>query len=111
MASSDKSEFLHGTLEMLVLRILAEGEENGFAIVGRIRALSSNVLTVEEGSLYPALYRMERRGWLAPRWGTSENNRRAKFYRITRTGRRQLRERTEGWAEFTAGVAGVMEPR
>ena len=110
MSTKDTSELLHGPLEMLALRALQDGEENGFAIARKVQKMSSNALALEEGSLYPALYRMERKGWLRPRWGTSENNRRAKFYRLTPTGYRQLAERAEGWAEFRTAVAKVMEP-
>ncbi|MEE2776267.1 MAG: helix-turn-helix transcriptional regulator [Acidobacteriota bacterium] len=83
---------------------------NGFAISRKIQKMSRKALALEEGSLDPALFRMERKGWLRLRWGTSENNRWAKFYRLTPTGYRQLAERAEGWAEFSTAVAKVMEP-
>lgn len=112
--SDDRSqghEFLHGTLELLVLRVLEGGAENGYAIARSIEDRSGKALSVEEGSLYPALYRMERRGWITSRWGKSENNRRAKFYRISALGARQLRSRSEAWQDFSSGVARVLEER
>ena len=87
LAFLQRLSYLHGTLEMLILRVLDEGSENGFAIAKRIAEMSTDTLLIEEGSLYPALYRMERRGWILPRWGRSANNRRAKFYRLTAAGR------------------------
>ena len=103
------SELLHGTLELLVLRLL-EGEPlNGYAIGRRIEELTDDALKVDEGSLYPALYRMERRGWLQSSWGTTENNRRAKFYRLTSAGRKQLAQEAGYWVRVTAGIARIME--
>jgi transcriptional regulator len=103
------SDQLHGTLDMLVLKILANGAQHGYAITMRLEQLSASVLQVEEGSLYPALYRMEQRGWIASEWAVTENNRRARFYKLTRTGRRQLEAETESWARLTAAVASVLE--
>jgi PadR family transcriptional regulator PadR len=103
------SDQLHGTLDMLVLKILANGAQHGYAITMRLEQLSASVLQVEEGSLYPALYRMEQRGWIASEWAVTENNRRARFYKLTRTGRKQLEAETESWARLTAAVASVLE--
>ncbi len=102
------SDQLHGTLDMLVLKTLQNGRLHGYAIALRLGQLSRAVLKVEEGSLYPALYRMEARGWLASEWGTSENGRRARFYRLTRQGRVQLEAETESWLRLTAAVQGVL---
>jgi transcriptional regulator len=103
------SDQLHGTLDMLVLKILANGAQHGYAITTRLEQLSASVLQVEEGSLYPALYRMEQRGWIASEWAVTENNRRARFYKLTRTGRKQLEAETDSWARLTAAVASVLE--
>ena len=106
MASSD---LLQGTLDMLVLKALALGPLHGYAIARRIQQVSGDVLRVEEGSLYPALYRMEERRWIAASWGTSENNRRAKYYRLTRAGRRELQAAGENWAKLAVAVSRVMQ--
>jgi len=102
------SDQLHGTLDMLVLKVLGTGAQHGYGIATRLDQLSSEVLQVEEGSLYPALYRMEQRGWITSEWAVTENNRRARFYRLTRTGRRQLGAETESWARLTAAVHSVL---
>jgi transcriptional regulator len=102
------SDQLHGTLDMLVLKVLDTGPQHGYGITARLEQLSSEVLRVEEGSLYPALYRMEQRGWISSTWATTENNRRARFYRLTRAGHRQLDAETESWARLTAAVQGVL---
>ena len=103
------SELLHGTLELLVLRILESRAMNGYAIGRRIEELTGDALRIDEGSLYPALYRLERRGWLKASWGVSENNRRAKFYRLTGSGRRRLRSERAKWAHFQGAVDKVLE--
>lgn len=103
-----KSELLHGTLELLILKLLESDSLNGYAIGRRIEELTDDALKVEEGSLYPALYRMVRKGWLKASWGASENNRRAKFYRLTTAGRRQLAAETENWADFTAAIGKIV---
>ena len=95
-----------GTLVMLALRVLHNGPLHGYAIAQRIHALSSDVLQVEEGSLYPALYRMEQRGWISSSWGTSENNRRARFYQLTRARRRQLDAETESLVQDAVAAMG-----
>lgn len=102
------SDQLHGTLDMLVLKVLDTGPQHGYGIAARLEQLSSEVLRVEEGSLYPALYRMEQRGWISSTWAMTENNRRARFYRLTRAGHRQLDAETESWARLTAAVQGVL---
>jgi transcriptional regulator len=89
---------------MLILRSLALEPMHGFGISVRIRQLSQDALQVEQGSLYPALYRLEQRGWIASEWGTSDNNRRAKYYRLTPPGRRQLRVETENWERMSAAI-------
>src|SRR5260221_1497863 len=86
-----------GTLDLLILKTLALGPQHGWAISERIQQISSNVLQVQQGSLYPALHRLERRGWIKARWGASENNRRAKFYDLTRSGRQQLEAEESAW--------------
>ncbi|MGH9162136.1 MAG: PadR family transcriptional regulator, partial [Vicinamibacteraceae bacterium] len=94
---------------LLMLRTLVLGPRHGWAISERIRQVSSEVLSVQQGSLYPALHRLERRGWIKARWGTSENNRRAKYYELTRAGRKQLETEADVWRKLTAAVAQVLE--
>jgi transcriptional regulator len=102
-------ELLPGTLDMLILKTVSRGPLHGYAIAEYIQRASQDALRVEEGALYPALHRLEVRGLLASAWGTSDNNRRAKFYRLTAAGRRQLVEEAGYWARVAAGVARVME--
>jgi len=102
-------DLLQGTLDMLVLKTLSRGPLHGYAIAESIQRTSEDVLRVEEGALYPALHRLEVRGLLASEWGVSDNNRRAKFYRLTSAGRRQLAEETSHWTRLVAGIARVME--
>ena len=109
MPPRTNADQLHGTLDMLVLKVLQTGAQHGYGIAVRLQQLSSDVLQVEEGSLYPALYRMEQRGWISSSWGISENNRRARFYQLTRVGRRQLDAETESWRRLTGAVARVLE--
>jgi transcriptional regulator len=97
-----------GTLDLLILRTLALGPQHGWAISERVQQLSSDVLRIQQGSLYPALHRLERRGLIKARWGTSENNRRAKYYELSRNGRQQLEVETDAWAKLTAAVAQVL---
>jgi transcriptional regulator len=99
-----KSDLLQGTLDLLILRILATGDMHGWGISQRLQQISQDVLQVNQGSLYPALYRLEQQGWIAASWGDSENNRRAKFYSLTRTGRKQLAEETASWERITLAV-------
>src|SRR5437868_13197209 len=98
-----------GTLDLLILRALALEPQHGWAISERLQQVSSDVLQVQQGSLYPALHRLERRGWIKARWGTSDNNRRAKYYELTRSGRKQLETETTAWRKLTAAVAQVLE--
>jgi transcriptional regulator len=103
-----QSELLPGTLDMLVLQTLEPGPMHGYAIAKSIRAISENVLEVEQGSLYPALFRMERKGWIKPKWGKSESGRRVKFYDLTRAGRKQLQLQQTAWTTFVQAVGRVM---
>jgi len=103
-----RTELLQGTLDMLILKVLAREALHGFAIAQRIHQLSRDVLTVEEGSLYPALYRMQDRGWIESEWGVSQNNRRAKYYRLTRVGRKQLERETVGWERLSVAIQQVL---
>jgi transcriptional regulator len=98
-----------GTLDLLILRTLAIGPNHGWAISERIHQISSKVLEVQQGSLYPALHRLERRGWIKARWGASDNNRRAKYYELTATGRKQLEAEKSQWKKLSAAVAQVLE--
>ena len=104
-----KADLLQGTLDMLILKTLALGPQHGWGISQRIQQITEEVLQVNQGSLYPALHRLEQRGWLASSWGASENNRQAKFYQLTRAGRRQLERETKEWARLSAAVARIME--
>ncbi len=97
-----------GTLDLLILRTLALGPQHGWAISERVQQLSSDVLRIQQGSLYPALHRLERRGLIDAQWGTSENNRRAKFYELSKRGRQQLAVETDAWKKLTAAVAQVL---
>jgi PadR family transcriptional regulator PadR len=108
MASS-QPEFLPGTLSMLILRMLAAGPLHGYAIARRIKSASREALTIEEGSLYPALNRMLVKGWLAAEWGISENNRKARFYRLTPAGRKQLGLETAEFNRLIAAIGLVMK--
>ncbi|HET9454014.1 MAG TPA: PadR family transcriptional regulator [Gemmatimonadaceae bacterium] len=104
-----KNDILQGTLDMLVLRTLsAAGPLHGYAITSRIQRVSAELLRVEEGSLYPALHRMEQNGWLRASWGVTEKNRDARFYEITAQGRKQLEAERESWARLTEGVGRVL---
>ncbi len=104
-----KEDLLQGTLDMLVLRVLSRGELHGWGITLKLEQLSKSALQVDEGSLYPALYRMEEKGWIEAEWRVTENNRRAKYYSLTRTGRKQLEAATESWGRMSAIIALVME--
>jgi transcriptional regulator len=103
-----QNELLHGTLEVMVLKTLSWGPMHGYGIGRWIEQLSGDRLRIEEGSLYPALYRLERKGWIDSEWGVSEKNRRAKYYRLTREGRRELRSGENQWTDFAAAVASVL---
>ena len=103
-------DLLAGTLDMLILRILQAGPVHGLDIAQRIERQSDDVLLVEQGSLYPALHRLEQRGWIAASWGTTPNNRRARYYRLTTAGRRRLRTEASRWDSLVRAVARVMRP-
>jgi transcriptional regulator len=111
MAEKAPNAMLHGTLDALILKTLAAGALHGYAIAKSIEDASGETVVIEEGSLYPALYRMERRGWLEAEWGESELGRRAKLYRLTRQGRSQLAEETATWRQFSAGVSKILLAR
>ena len=104
----EKLELPQGTLDLLILRTLALGPQHGWAVSERIQQISSDVLQVQQGSLYPSLHRLERRGLIKARWGASDNNRKAKFYELTATGRNQLAEETESWQRFADAVALIL---
>lgn len=97
-----------GTLDLLILRTLALGSQHGWAISERVQQMSSDVLQIQQGSLYPALHRLERRGWIKARWGTSDNNRRAKYYELTKSGQKQLEVEKDAWEKLTAAVSQVL---
>lgn len=101
-------ESVQGTLDFLILKTLSGGELHGYAIARSIFDCSGEELQIDEGTLYPALHRLEDREWIAAEWGLSENNRRAKFYRLTTTGRRELAERTANWQRFSLAINGVL---
>jgi len=106
--SEQKADLLQGTLDMLILKALARGAKHGYAVAEWIHEASDEVLKVEEGALYPALHRLELRGWLSSEWGTSENNRRAKYYALTSAGRKQMAAESEQWRRMTGAIARVM---
>jgi PadR family transcriptional regulator, regulatory protein PadR len=101
-------DVLQGTLDLLVLKTLARGPQHGYGIVVHIQQVSEEALRVEEGSLYPALHRIEQAGWISSEWGVSDNNRRAKYYRLTAAGRKQLAREEEDWGRLTRAVAKVL---
>jgi transcriptional regulator len=102
-------DLLQGTLDVLILRTLAGGPMHGWGIAQRIQQVSEDVLRVNQGSLYPALHRLEDEGWIDAEWGASENNRRAKYYRLTRSGQRQLEAETENWKRLASAVARILQ--
>jgi len=109
MAKTPKSDLLQGTLDLLILKTLALGPQHGWAISQRIQQISEDVLRVNQGSLYPALHRLEDQGWIEAEWGVSEHNREAKFYRLTKAGTRQLLVETENWERVSAAVGRVLQ--
>jgi transcriptional regulator len=110
MGAQDKpGDLVQGTLDMLVLKTVARGAMHGYAIAEFIQATSNNVLRVEEGALYPALHRLELRGLLASEWGVSDNNRRAKYYKLTGAGRKQLTAESEHWSRMISAIALIMD--
>ena len=106
---SGRADLLQGTLDMLILRVLAVGSAHGYGIIQRIQQTSEDMLKVEEGSLYPALYRLEEQGWVASEWGASENNRRAKYYTLTAAGKKRLTVETSSWARLCMAIDKVLE--
>ena len=109
MGNSTPVELIPGTLDMLILKAVSRGPMHGYAITEFIQRSSDDVLRVEEGALYPALHRLEVRGWLRAKWGTSENNRRARYYRLSALGRRELDNETEYWQRVASAVTRVMQ--
>ena len=107
--SKSNVDLLQGTLDLLVLRTLLPGPQHGWGISQRIQQTSEDVFRVSQGSLYPALHRLEQAGWIDAEWGASENNRKARFYRLTRSGRKRLEEETASWARLAGAVARVLE--
>jgi PadR family transcriptional regulator, regulatory protein PadR len=106
---TDNAELLQGTLDMLILKIVALGPIHGYGISLRIRQISKKVLLVQQGSLYPALHRLEKRGWLASEWGESENSRQAKFYKLSAKGRKQLQAEESNWRRLSAAVTQILQ--
>jgi PadR family transcriptional regulator, regulatory protein PadR len=107
--ADNRIDLPQGTLDLLILRTLALEPQHGWAISERVQQISKDVLQIQQGSLYPALHRLERRGWVKARWGTSDNNRRAKYYELTHSGRKQLEAEKDAWCKLTAAVAQVLE--
>ncbi len=103
-----KLDLLQGTLDMLILKAVSLGPLHGYGILLRIQQISGERLQIQQGSLYPALYRLEHQGWIASQWGESENKRKAKYYRLTAAGRRALRSETEQWDEMAGAIAAVL---
>ena len=108
MPEESKSDLLQGTLDMLILKVVALGPTHGYAIAQRLQQMSRDVLQVQQGSLYPALHRLEKRGWLSAEWAASDTGREARFYTLTRIGRRQLDEQRANWDRLSAAITGIM---
>ena len=109
MAKASKSDLLQGTLDLLILKTLGLGPQHGWGISQRIQQISQDVLQVNQGSLYPALHRLEEQGWIASEWGTSDSNRQAKFYKLTRAGQRQLEVEAAQWARISTAVGRILD--
>lgn len=109
MTPTNNAELIQGTLDLLILKTVALGPIHGYGISIRIQQVTEDVLRVRQGSLYPALYRLERKGWIDFEWGASENGRRAKYYRLTSIGKRQLSDETESWARLSTAVNRILE--
>ena len=107
----DSTGILPGTLDLLILKAVSLGRLHGYGVLLRVQQMTHDALLVEQGALYPALYRLERQGLLETEWGTSENNRRAKFYRLTAAGRKRLREQTEGWNRMVGIMGAALKTR
>jgi transcriptional regulator len=108
MSTTQRIELPQGTLDLLILQTLVLEPQHGWAISERVQQISSDVLRIQQGSLYPALHRLERRGWIKAHWGTSENNRRAKYYELTKSGRRQLEVERDAWVKLATAMAQVL---
>ena len=108
IVKDSRQELLKGTLDMLILQALSEGAMHGYGVARWIEERTEGTLMIEEGSLYPALYRMEKRGWVASEWGASENNRRARFYEMTDTGQKQLEDETQSWARLVWAINRIV---
>jgi transcriptional regulator len=108
MSSTQRIELPQGTLDLLILQTLVLEPQHGWAISERVQQISSDVLRIQQGSLYPALHRLERRGWIKAHWGTSDNNRRAKYYELTKSGRRQLEVERDAWVKLATAMAQVL---
>jgi PadR family transcriptional regulator, regulatory protein PadR len=106
--TAQRIDLPQGTLDLLILRTLTLGPQHGWAISERVQQISNDVLCIQQGSLYPALHRLERRGWIKAKWGASENNRRAKYYELTKSGEKQLATEQDAWEKLTAAVAQVL---
>lgn len=107
--TKERIDLPQGTLDLLILRTLALGPQHGWAISERVQQVSSDVLQIQQGSLYPALHRLERRGWIKSKWGTSENNRKAKYYQLTAAGKKQVEVETDTWRKLTTAVSQILE--
>jgi len=105
------AELLPGTLDLLILKAVSLGPQHGYGVLLRIQQISRGALTIEQGALYPALYRLEHQGLLAAEWGTSENNRRAKFYTLTSAGRKRLHQETDGWKRLATAIAAALRAK
>jgi PadR family transcriptional regulator PadR len=108
VADSHKSDLLQGTLDVLILKVIALGPSHGYAIAQRLQQMSGDVLQVQQGSLYPALHRLEKRRWLRAEWAASETGREARFYSLTRLGRKQLEEERANWDRLSAAISGIL---
>ena len=106
--AKEKPDLVYGTLDMLILKSLQHGPRHGLGIADRIQQMSQEILRVEQGSLYPALYRLEAQGWVKAEWGVSDNNRKARYYKLTAAGRKQLVAEKEHWSRITAGINRVL---
>lgn len=109
MSDAAKTDLLQGTLDLLILKVLLPGPMHGYAVSQRIQQVSRDILQVQQGSLYPALHRLERRKWVKAEWATSENNRRVKYYRLTAAGRRQLEQEVSNWERVSTAVSLILE--
>jgi transcriptional regulator len=107
--AKEKPDLVYGTLDMLILKALQHGARHGLAIADRIQQMSQGILHVEQGSLYPALYRLEAQGWITAEWGVSDNNRKARYYKLTSAGRKQLAAEKDHWLRITRGIDLVLE--